>query len=199
MLDKTSYCREIEVDPSSGRSSRHAADHLPISLRRLHRTHLDRTRSWANEPELMRLMDRSGFVSEAEHVAWFEELTHRNDRRYFAIELGDDHRHVGNVWLWQIDARHRKAEVRIVIGDSTARSRGLGTTAIELVCREAFDSLGLTRVYAYTLAINPRARRAFEKAGFELEGVLRNDRRTPDGFCDAFLLAKLHSPKAEAE
>ena len=43
--------------------------------------------------------------------------------------------------------------------------------------RYAFEQLGLHRVYAYVLAFNPPARRAFEKAGFALEGTLRDDRR----------------------
>ena len=47
------------------------------------------------------------------------------------------------------------------------------------------------RVYAYVLAFNPRARKAFEKCGFVLEGVLREDRRSGGGYTDVFVLAKV--------
>ena len=56
--------------------------------------------------------------------------------------------------------------------------------------RLAFSELGLHRIYAYVLAINPRAQRAFERAGFALEGKLRDDRWVDDRFVDAYLLAQ---------
>ena len=159
----------------------------------LGRPHLARTREWANDPELMQLMDRAAPVTESEHAAWFESLGHRDDCAYFAVETGDTARHVGNVWLWAIDRRHRKAELRVVIGDAAARGKGVGSEAIDLLCRHGFERLELHRIYAYVLAINPAARRAFERAGFTLEGTLRDDRWTGNGFTDAYLLARLNS------
>jgi RimJ/RimL family protein N-acetyltransferase len=170
-------------------SDSHTAAPADVRLVPLDQTHLVLTRRWANDAELARLMDRARPVSEDEHLAWFAALQGREDCRYFAVV--DRAVHVGNVWLWAIDARHHKAEIRIVIGDAGARGRGVGTRAIDLVSRHAFDQLGLHRVYAYVLALNPRARRAFEKAGFVLEGTLRDDRRVDDGYVDAYLLSRL--------
>jgi RimJ/RimL family protein N-acetyltransferase len=59
------------------------------------------------------------------------------------------------------------------------------------MCAYAFERLNLHRVYAYVLAINPRARRAFEKAGFALEGTLREDRWAGDAYTDVYLLGRL--------
>jgi len=162
-----------------------------VSLRPLERIHLENTRTWANDRELMRVLDRAQPVSADEHQAWFEELKNYNDRVYFAIETIVDVRHVGNIWLWNITPRHRKAELRIVIGDRAHQERGAGTEAISLLCDYAFASLGLHKVYAYVLAINPRARRAFEKAGFVVEGTLRDDRWVDDKPTDVYLLGKL--------
>lgn len=161
-----------------------------VSIVPLDRRHLERTRTWANDREIMRLMDRACPVSEAEHEEWFASLSTRRDCLYFAIETADQ-AHVGNVWLWAIDHRHRKAELRVVIGDAAARGRGLGAEAIDRLCRHGFDRLGLHRVYAYVLAINPTARRAFERAGFVLEGTLRDDRWADDRFVDSYLLARV--------
>lgn len=192
MFDRRPSCGEFEFNASATSSSNSPADQTSIALRPLAHSHLDLTRAWANEPELMRLMDRGSFVGEDEHVAWFAALPNQSDRRYYAIELGDERCHVGNVWLWQIDERHAKAEVRIVVGKTAAQGAGLGTRALEAVTEIAFHELGLTRLYAYTLGFNPRARRAFEKAGFVVEGVLKNDRRTASGFCDVYLLGRNH-------
>src|SRR5882672_2779485 len=95
-----------------------------VKLVPLAHTHLPRTRAWANDPELMRLMNREHPVAEDEHAAWFESLGRRNDCVYFAIETTEGSEHVGNVWLWAIDAQNRKAELRIVIGEAARRHQG---------------------------------------------------------------------------
>jgi RimJ/RimL family protein N-acetyltransferase len=150
--------------------------------------HSDNTLQWANDPALGRLLDRARPVSDAEHQEWFRAVLARNDAVFFAIE--EDGRHVGNVWLWAIDARHQKAELRVLLGAAGATGRGVGSEAIDLACRYAFARLNLHKIYAYVLGINPRARRAFEKAGFAVEGELKADRWV-DGWIDVHLLARI--------
>lgn len=161
-----------------------------ISLRPFERRHLEKTRTWVNDPELARLLNRSRPVTETEHEQWFENLCKQDDRAFFAIETMDGN-YIGNVWLWNIEWRHRKAELRIVIGERAHIGRGVGTVAISLLCDYAFANMNLHKVYAFVLAINPRARRAFEKAGFALEGTLREDRRVDEEYTDVYLLGKL--------
>jgi RimJ/RimL family protein N-acetyltransferase len=163
-----------------------------VNLVPLDRRHLARTLRWANDPDLMQMMDRARVVSEAEHQAWFETLEGHDDRAYFAIEMTGESLHVGNVWLWAIDRRHLKAELRVVIGEAAARGKGIGAAAIDRMCRHSFDVLNLHRVYAYVLATNPVARLAFERAGFALEGALRDDRRAGDRFIDSYLMARVN-------
>jgi RimJ/RimL family protein N-acetyltransferase len=162
-----------------------------VTLVPLGRPHLARTRAWANDPEIMRLMDRATLVSEADHRTWFESLAGRSDCAYFAIETISAAAHVGNVWLWAIERRHRKAELRVVIGEASARGQGAGSEAIDQLCRHAFARLDLHRIYAYVLTSNLAGRRAFERAGFSLEGTLRDDRWTGERFIDTYLLARL--------
>jgi RimJ/RimL family protein N-acetyltransferase len=160
-----------------------------VVLAPFEKRHLAETLRWTNDPELARLLDRPRRIEEDEHVRWFESLPSRTDTIYFAIE--EDGRHVGNVWLAGLDHRHRKAEVRIVLGPSGV-NRGCGTRAIKLIADHAFTAMGLNRVYAVVLAFNPRARRAFEKAQFVLEGTLREDRFDGSGFVDTFVLGRLN-------
>ena len=161
-----------------------------VCLVPLDRRHMGRTRDWANDPELMKLMDRGAVVGDEEHERWFASLGGRDDCAYFAIETPEA-RHVGNIWLWAIDRRHLKAELRVVIGEQDARGRGIGSAAIDALCRRGFDRLGLHRIYAYVLAMNVAAQQAFRRAGFMLEGTLRDDRRAGDLFVDVVLLARV--------
>jgi RimJ/RimL family protein N-acetyltransferase len=160
-----------------------------VALVKFDRQHLAQTRQWTNDPELARLLDRRHRVAEDEHERWFASLASRHDTVFFAIE--DAGRHIGNVWLANIDPRHRKAEVRIVLAPD-AVNRGCGSRAIDLLARRAFDQMSLHRLYAFVLAFNPRGRRAFEKAGFSLEGTLRDDRFDGERFADAFLLGRIN-------
>ena len=164
-----------------------------IQLVPLAERHLATTLSWVNDPAMMRLLGRSAYVAPDEHQRWFEQLKQRTDCRYFGVETIETGQHVGNIWLWDIDPAHRKAEVRILFGDEASRGRGYGTEAIDALASTAMDAMHLHRLYAYVFAINPRARRTFEKAGFDLEGVLRDDRRIGDEWVDVYVLGRLLS------
>jgi RimJ/RimL family protein N-acetyltransferase len=157
--------------------------------------HLDATFQWVNDPAMMRLLGRAARVEPDEHRRWFERLKQRTDCRYFSVETTDAGRHVGNIWLWDINTADAKAEVRILFGDESARGRGYGSEAICLLADLAFDTMSLRRLYAYVFSINQRAKRAFEKAGFRSEGTLRQDRRVADEYVDVYLLGQLASDR----
>jgi len=157
--------------------------------------HLGATFQWVNDPAMMRLLGRGARVESDEHRRWFDQIRQRTDCRYFSVETTDADLHVGNVWLWDINTTDKKAEVRILFGDEAARGRGYGTEAIRLLADLAFDTMGLNRIYAYVFSINPAAKRAFEKAGFTCEGVLRHDRRVEDRYVDVYLLGQLSSDR----
>jgi len=55
----------------------------------------------------------------------------------------------------------------------------------------AFNKLNLNKVYAYVLAFNERGKKAFEKAGFPVEGILKRDRFINGEYTDVFLMAIL--------
>ena len=115
-------------------------------------------------------MDRKQPVTPVEHEAWFASLARRADCAYFAIETVDGGMHIGNVWLWEIDRRHRKAELRVVVGDTGARGQGLGAEAIDLLCRYGFDQVGPAPHLRLRAGHQSRGRRAFERAGFTSKG-----------------------------
>src|SRR4030095_8382056 len=84
-----------------------------IRLIPLSEKHLDRTFVWVNDPALMHLLGRAQRVESDEHQRWFERLKHRSDCCYFSVETVDSGRHVGNIWLWDINTVDKKAEVRM--------------------------------------------------------------------------------------
>ena len=81
---------------------------------------------------------------------------------------------LGLVSLWDRAIPHNAAELSIWIG-AGHRDRGYGSEALRLTLRYAFDDLHLHKVYLRVLEFNHRARRTYEKCGFVVEGVLREE------------------------
>jgi RimJ/RimL family protein N-acetyltransferase len=138
---------------------------------------------WSRDSEFLRLMDedpaRPWSVKEIK-----EELdeTPKPYRCEFLIRTRDDDRAIGFINLAQIDGVHGSAWVGIGIGDRAYWGKGYGTDAMRVILRYAFTELNLQRVTLGVFEHNARAIRSYEKAGFVMEGrvrqeVLRDGRR----------------------
>lgn len=82
-------------------------------------------------------------------------------------------RPIGMIAYNRVDTVDRSTDIDIVIGDPAYRDRGYGTDAIRAFLGFLFDTVGLHRVWLGTYDHNVRAQRAYEKAGFIREGVMR--------------------------
>lgn len=150
-----------------------------VSLRAANNHDMEISRIWSNDEEIAAFVDRARPVSEIEHVKWWENIVQNQNICFFAVEDCKSKEHIGNIWLYDIDCRHRKAELRVLIGDKRYWSKGYGREAVGLLVEFAFKKLNLNKVYAYVLASNPRAKKMFESCGFVVEGELISEY-----FCD---------------
>lgn len=82
---------------------------------------------------------------------------------------------IGLVGLYQQQTTARKAELRIIIGEKDSWGQGYGTEATKLITFYGFDRLNLNRIYLGVTSENGGANRAYEKAGYVQEGVLKED------------------------
>lgn len=148
-----------------------------------------RTFLWLQDSELRRFTGTTSPPSPETHSWWLQQMRSRQDAHLSAIEAGGVH--VGNLFLMSIDAMNAKAEVQLFIGGAGDRNKGIGLQAICLAKQRAFSEMGLHRLYAFVFDFNERARRSFEKAGFSLEGRLREDQRRNGQFADLLVLGCL--------
>ena len=79
--------------------------------------------------------------------------------------------HVGNIKLGPVNIHHHFGDIGLLIGERSAWGHGFATEAISLVCEFAFQQLRLHKVTASMYEENIGSRRAFEKAGFTVEGI----------------------------
>ncbi|HVA38729.1 MAG TPA: GNAT family protein [Candidatus Dormibacteraeota bacterium] len=163
-----------------------------VRLRALEPRDLERWRGWVNDPEIAAFVDRVLPVSPPEHESFFERWVVGNEHAvWFAIEGSEGSGYLGNAWLWGIDHRHRRAEVRIIIGERSAWGHGVGSEALQLLSDYAFGKLGLHKLFAYVMARNPRARGAFLKSGFREEARLTEEVFWDGRFEDVWRFARL--------
>jgi len=85
----------------------------------------------------------------------------------------------------------KKAEMRIIIGNSDFRGRGYGTEMTEMINFYGFDRLNLHRIYLGVTAENKGGVHAYEKAGYVREGLLKDDVYRNSQYYDAVRMAIL--------
>jgi RimJ/RimL family protein N-acetyltransferase len=110
--------------------------------------------------------------------------------RWFAIETLDDRTPVGGCGLMDVVPWSRRAELGIWIG-KPYWGRGYGTDATRALCRFGFRHMNLHRIELNVFAWNTRAMRAYERAGFTLEGTRRQDAFTNGEHVDSRLMGLL--------
>ena len=99
---------------------------------------------------------------------------------------------VGNAALFGVDTLARHAEVGISLVPG-ARGRGIGTAAITQLVEFAFVRANLRRVHLQAIGSNAGALRAYEKAGFVVEGRLRQHAWVRGGYEDIVLMGVLRA------
>jgi RimJ/RimL family protein N-acetyltransferase len=80
-----------------------------------------------------------------------------------------------------------------LIGDKTCWNQGYGTESVRLLCQHGFNTLNLNRIFLHVFESNPRAIRAYEKAGFTLEGRERQAEYKDGKFIDVLRMSLLKS------
>lgn len=99
---------------------------------------------------------------------------------------------IGVTGLGEFSLRDRRAVVGSWLGRAWWGS-GANTEAKALVCRTAFEVLGLDRIGAYAAVANPRSQRALDKVGFTREGTLRAFHRHGDEVFDVHVYSLLRA------
>lgn len=147
-----------------------------VRLRAVEHEDVKKFFEWVNDPEVTIGLSLYLPMSITDEEKWFERVSARDQaEKPLAIELrgGENWRLIGNCAFFDIDHVARSAEFGIMIGDKSTWNQGLGTETVYLLLRHGFETLNLNRIFLRVYADNPRAKHAYEKAGFVHEGTQR--------------------------
>lgn len=151
--------------------------------------------AWLNDPLTVAQTEQSGLRHSLASVKDYVESTLNapNALIWRILFAGS---HVGNLRLSNIHMTHRRASIGLILGEAHARGHGLGPRAIRLAARYGFESLELHKLIAGLYATNTASQRAFEKAGFRVEAVLRCHAWHEQRFVDVIQMAQFSADLA---
>jgi len=98
---------------------------------------------------------------------------------------------IGETGLFRIDYVSRAAIFYIAIYDPRFWSKGYGREATELVLKYSFDILNLNRIQLHVATNNPAGVKIYEKAGFIIEGTLREAMYHNNEYVDFYVMGIL--------
>jgi len=87
----------------------------------------------------------------------------------------------GETTYMNIDATHRRVEIGSTWYASRVQRTPLNTECKLMLLTHAFEALGCIAVEFRTHRLNTQSRRAIERLGAQLDGILRAHQRSPDG------------------
>ena len=150
----------------------------------------------ADIPAIMKIERTPGFDtlvgrwSAEEHAA---ELG-KSDSRYFLQRIGGEP--IGFVMIQRIDETHGKAHLRRIAVANPGE--GAGTRLLNAVLDWFYTETDVNRIDLDVYIENERAKRSYEKAGFQVEGRLRDYHRNDDGtYRDMWLMSILRKDWAK--
>lgn len=143
-----------------------------VNLRGLRREDLICYRDWIDDPSVTLFMEMGWKpLGDADLERTYIEATQAADTVCMVIEERATGSAIGTCGLYLINWPGRRAQFRILIGKPSLFGKGYGTAATKLIVRYGFDRLNLETIYLGANADNKGALRAYEKAGFKVDGV----------------------------
>ena len=106
------------------------------------------------------------------YQAFIDMIQKDPSKSSFVIERIDGRTPVGGCSFFAVETPARTALLGIWLG-KPYWDEGLGTDAVRTLCRFGFEHMNLQRIELDVFETNPRARRAYEKVGFVVEGTRR--------------------------
>jgi N-acetyltransferase len=99
----------------------------------------------------------------------------------FVIRRAQDRRVIGATRYFNVSAENRRLEIGHTFYSLSVQRTALNTEAKLLLLTHAFESLKCLGVELRTHFMNHASRRAIERLGAKLDGVLRSHQVMPDG------------------
>lgn len=187
--DRLRYRRPVSEVPSSRRQYRGQK----VYLRLVEPDDLVTIQRWFEDGEIASLMGGVAptlAARRARHAGSLNSPGPPTAYEFLICRIEDD-RPIGRTDLFAIDRPAGSSKFGITIGERDLWDAGYGADAVDALADFAFGVLRLDRLWLETASDNARAQRAYEKAGFSREGLLRHAYYQDGGYGDLVVMSLL--------
>lgn len=137
-----------------------------------------------NEPDLKKLTgsvtsDEEAYAApqpeEREKIRqWYMTRNEQNNRLDLAVVYIESDQVIGEVVFNEYDEETGNVNFRVLLSKSIC-NKGVGTEAVSMFIQYGMEELELHKISLEVYSFNPRAERVYQKAGFKLEGIKREE------------------------
>jgi RimJ/RimL family protein N-acetyltransferase len=137
-----------------------------------------------NEPDLKKL---TGSVSSDEEAyaapqpeekekirQWYMTRNEQNNRLDLAVVYKESDQVIGEVVFNEYDEETDNVNFRVLLSEASC-NKGVGTEALSMFIQYGIEELELHKISLEVYSFNPRAERVYQKVGFKLEGIKREE------------------------
>ena len=118
-----------------------------------------------------------------------------DEKSTFAYAITQNDRAIGSIGAFrQSNIHFRTAELGYYLAEEYW-GKGVMTDAVRQLCDMIFSQTDILRIFAEPFAYNTGSRRVLEKAGFQLEGILKNNAYKNGQVLDMALYALTRQPE----
>ena len=128
---------------------------------------------WRNDPDVNKYL-RPNYRTLEDVQEWYRGYFSSGGNRLFGIRAADEL--IGYCTIEAIEKANNKCEVGIAIGEKAYWRKGIGSAVIRQLLKIAFTDLQMHRVEAVVQGDNVASARCFSRAGFQLDGTLRDSK-----------------------
>ena len=149
---------------------------------------------WMNNPKITDFLESRFSPNSLEKLREYVNSKLGDPNNIFlAIILKENNRHIGNIKLGPINWNHRFGDIGIIVGEDDCHGKGYASEAIKLLTKHAFNTLNLHKVTAGAYGNNIGSIKAFQKAGFEIEGKRKDYFFSNGQYVDMIIMGLLNN------
>lgn len=129
---------------------------------------------WLNDPEMNQFLETRHHVQTLESCLDFVETANQDPGSHlFGIFIKVTNEHIGNAKIGFINPYYQTGQVSLFIGEKKYWGKGYSTELIKALSEYGFKKLGLHKLEAGCYENNLGSLNVFLRAGYSVEGFLR--------------------------
>lgn len=160
-----------------------------VNLRPIEEEDLIQLRDWRNSDCVRRFCNEYKYLNLEDQKVWFHQLTKNHRLQMWVIE--ENGKPLGVCGLVKIYWQFNKGEISLYVGDEVNRQKGIGTKALKIMEKIAFDEFNLHSLTLVAFGNNPAAIKLALKNNYKESGRMREAIFKDGKFWDAIIFDKL--------